>query len=790
MKGLFDLVKKNLVVSLTLLLVLSYQCLKAQSLNTSKSGYNNFVNYDRSITTSLDYPKNKIYSDAKNTSSTADIRLLLNYYFGGEIFAGAFTRVEFESYFQHVGYYNTSTNLEDWLNYDVIITCFGQISLTTNEVESIKNFLLSGGGMLIGTTGYNECLNELKKIDPALTFDNNIHPFGQGFILPYDKYSGLAIGGVFKQPLFGEFLTAIDAVGSNRIGNRLNQVKTYYGEDAIIINTEVELTCDKSRVGLYETLDLPQILTFLHNQEQFTSIDIPRVIKYVIKPVAIEFGSFVNGITNAYDRIVSCQIPGNCSGIFAHEAAHIFEREFDLKYFTLPGLGVGVFQEAAYDTYNFGNVINEDGKISEKRVLYLWYAFIDLIGKQNLITLYNSLNSHYKTFVPTMNYWMEISTYPEEGTSAFLQSINVTNYYMSTAYSTNYTQKIRDWGYTEIQDWQPIKEIVTSTENIFQSFVSPTSVQSEQRAEMWNIFYKGLYDSVPFYTNKITSLTPAINPKPTSGSIDQPVNMTLSWTHGGSATMYDIYIGTSQTLGPNELFKTQSDTSLNLSSLNYSTVYYWRVDTRNSTGISQGSVWNFTTMQEPNHPPNKPKLLTPANGLSVGVPFIFSWTCTDPDGDDLKYGFELRVKGTTDWESNGYQSTQALEVENIDNNFYNIPIEWRVIASDGIDLSISDIFEFTITSTTSIRNTEEANRVYIYPNPANEILTVELNNPEAKDFELEICTYYGNLIYRDSFKSLLHDNIFKIDISHFNRGAYFVKIITNNNVFYKKLIVN
>jgi hypothetical protein len=129
-------------------------------------------------------------------------------------------------------------------------------------------------------------------------------------------------------------------------------------------------------------------------------------------------------------------------------------------------------------------------------------------------------------------------------------------------------------------------------------------------------------------------------------------------------------------------------------------------------------------------------------------------------------------------------------VENIDNNFYNIPIEWRVIASDGIDLSISDIFEFTITSTTSIRNTEEANRVYIYPNPANEILTVELNNPEAKDFELEICTYYGNLICRDSFKSLLHDNIFKIDISHFNRGAYFVKIITNNNVFYKKLIVN
>jgi uncharacterized repeat protein (TIGR02543 family) len=94
--------------------------------------------------------------------------------------------------------------------------------------------------------------------------------------------------------------------------------------------------------------------------------------------------------------------------------------------------------------------------------------------------------------------------------------------------------------------------------------------------------------------NKITitasaqAPTKATNPGPVSGATGQSISSSLSWANGGAATSYDVYF--------NGQYKgNQSGTSYNPETLSYSTYYSWRIDARNSTGVTTGDTWTFTT---------------------------------------------------------------------------------------------------------------------------------------------------------------------------------------------------
>ena len=88
----------------------------------------------------------------------------------------------------------------------------------------------------------------------------------------------------------------------------------------------------------------------------------------------------------------------------------------------------------------------------------------------------------------------------------------------------------------------------------------------------------------------------ATSPSPANGATGRSVSISLSWQDGGGATSYDVYWGTS----PASLSKVSTQTSPSYSpSMNYSTTYYWRIDSKNSTGTTTGDVWSFTTASAP-----------------------------------------------------------------------------------------------------------------------------------------------------------------------------------------------
>jgi hypothetical protein len=87
----------------------------------------------------------------------------------------------------------------------------------------------------------------------------------------------------------------------------------------------------------------------------------------------------------------------------------------------------------------------------------------------------------------------------------------------------------------------------------------------------------------------------ATNPSPWNGAANQSKDVNISWLDGGGATSYDVYFGTNSTPDSDEFKGNQAGTTYEPGTLAHSTVYYWRIDSKNAAGTTTGDVWSFTT---------------------------------------------------------------------------------------------------------------------------------------------------------------------------------------------------
>jgi hypothetical protein len=85
---------------------------------------------------------------------------------------------------------------------------------------------------------------------------------------------------------------------------------------------------------------------------------------------------------------------------------------------------------------------------------------------------------------------------------------------------------------------------------------------------------------------------PASNPNPGDGAKATSTTTDLSWTAGLGATSHDVYFGTSS---PPPFIQNQTGTTFDPGTMDYSTVYYWRIDSVNGWGQTTGEVWTFKT---------------------------------------------------------------------------------------------------------------------------------------------------------------------------------------------------
>ncbi|MBI4712364.1 MAG: hypothetical protein HY762_03545 [Planctomycetes bacterium] len=72
------------------------------------------------------------------------------------------------------------------------------------------------------------------------------------------------------------------------------------------------------------------------------------------------------------------------------------------------------------------------------------------------------------------------------------------------------------------------------------------------------------------------------------------ITSSLSWVSASGATSYDVYFGTTTGFVIPAQAGIQT-TSYNPGTLNYSATYYWRIDSKNSAGMTAGNIWSFST---------------------------------------------------------------------------------------------------------------------------------------------------------------------------------------------------
>ncbi|MCX7704031.1 MAG: hypothetical protein N2234_08070, partial [Planctomycetota bacterium] len=113
--------------------------------------------------------------------------------------------------------------------------------------------------------------------------------------------------------------------------------------------------------------------------------------------------------------------------------------------------------------------------------------------------------------------------------------------------------------------------------------------------------------SSPQHRKKEKKLKPpekVTNPSPTQGATDVPVTTNISWNTAARALSYDVYFGKNATQVANANTSSScylGNVPINFidpvvgGNLDYNTTYYWRVDSRNSKGVTKGALWGFTT---------------------------------------------------------------------------------------------------------------------------------------------------------------------------------------------------
>ncbi|KUK93584.1 MAG: Leucine Rich Repeat domain protein (Modular protein), partial [Thermotogales bacterium 46_20] len=182
------------------------------------------------------------------------------------------------------------------------------------------------------------------------------------------------------------------------------------------------------------------------------------------------------------------------------------------------------------------------------------------------------------------------------------------------------------------------------------------------------------------------------NPIPEDDSQGVTLNPTLSWESfdDDETVVYTVYVGISEEdLVGSPLWTIQTtNKSVLLEGLDPLTTYYWTIHAEvqgraNSQERGLAYVvptWSFTTEDPMNNPPNTPSNPSPEDGAGdQPIILTLSWTCSDPDGDDLVYDLYGAEQG---------QSLMLFESGIVGKSFMlnfleeNKTYNWQIAAND------------------------------------------------------------------------------------------------------------
>jgi hypothetical protein len=271
--------------------------------------------------------------------------------------------------------------------------------------------------------------------------------------------------------------------------------------------------------------------------------------------------------------------------------------------------------------------------------------------------------------------------------------------------------------------------------------------------------------------------------KPTDNLTDQNLNQLLDWKNQMSPFVtYEIQVDEDPAYD-SPIFLATSSTEVNAELLKFGVQYYWRVRAVHAMDASDWCAsWKFTTI-------NTVILSSPANeATDVKLSPVLTWTAqTGITG----YNVELA-------KNNSFASPVVSEMITSEESSYIVPLilekdavyYWRVRAVNGLDTSgWSPVWSFRTQPPVGINETPFSNKFNIYPNPADQVVYIQLKDNINISFMLTLTDLVGKKVAEKQIRLDQGNKTTSIDVSDLQNGIYMLRISDNENIFTRKLIV-
>jgi parallel beta-helix repeat protein len=299
---------------------------------------------------------------------------------------------------------------------------------------------------------------------------------------------------------------------------------------------------------------------------------------------------------------------------------------------------------------------------------------------------YNIPGGSNKDWYPLMYMWGEN---PPVADFTYIADNYTGLFKASSSYDLDGTVTSYDWNFGDGTSGTGMIISHTYSEN-GTYYVSLAVTDNDGKQGTFSRFYR-TYNHAPYDPT---------NPNPENGSTDVDVNADLSWNCSdpdADNLTFSVYFEADDPSPDILVSDNQTSFTFDPGKMDYTTNYYWKIVAWDPYCTStSGLIWSFTT--ESNAPPNQPFNPQPQDGeKGVDVNADLSWTCYDPDGDDLTYDVYFEADDSTPDElvSNN-QSENWYDPGTME---YNTHYYWRIVAWDSYGGSKSGpVWDFTIES--------------------------------------------------------------------------------------------
>jgi hypothetical protein len=238
-----------------------------------------------------------------------------------------------------------------------------------------------------------------------------------------------------------------------------------------------------------------------------------------------------------------------------------------------------------------------------------------------------------------------------------------------------------------------------------------------------------------FNTRKADNYPPEkpTNPYPRDYGNQIPTDLTLSWSCSdidGDPLSFDVFFGTSSYNLEKITDKTEVEFYY-LENLAYDQQYYWKVNSSDGKKETQGEVWSFKTLDDPDiQIPIVHQLSPQKNAKDVETNCVLSWTGENANSYDVYFGESSSppyYETTTD-------QTLSLSLEK-GKTYY-----WQIVAKNGEEETYSMIWDFTTEF-----GIEQADEV------AREMLSYARNSSFIETTTFSADTNWGSMYFKEEY---------------------------------------